>query len=253
MFLAQDYAIQSPCDATDKSLILFPRIGLSVRFCPNSEWTPWCNTLTSTSCTAGWFVGLTLDEAVWDHSNFSANRDRLLNEHISRLFFDRVLCFAEWQNLVSDEHFSVDGTLIEAWASMKSFVRKDGTSAPPEDGSRNPTVDFKGESRSNETHQSSTDPDARLYKKSQGDKAQLCYIGHALIENRAGLVVDALVTHATGTAEREAAQQMAGRTIRRPGATLGADRGYDVPEFVEAVRDGGVTPHVAQKTRGSAF
>jgi transposase/IS5 family transposase len=200
-----------------------------------------------------WFVGLTLDEAVWDHSSFSANRDRLLNEHIARLFFDRVLCFAEWQNLVSDEHFSVDGTLIGAWASMKSVVRKDGTSAPPEDGGRNPTVAFKGESRSNETHQSSTDPDARLYKKSQGDKAQLCYIGHALMENRAGLVVDALVTHATGTAEREAAQQMAGRTIRRPGATLGADRGYDVPEFVEALRDGGVTPHVAQKTRGSAI
>ncbi len=200
-----------------------------------------------------WFVGLTLDDAVWDHSSFSANRDRLLNKHISRLFFDRVLCFAEWQNLVSDEHFSVDGTLTEAWASMKSFVRKDGMSAPPEDGGRNPTVDFKGESRCNETHQSSTDPDARLYKKSQGEKAQLCYMGHALMENRTGLVVDGLVTHATGTAERDAAKQMVRRTIRKSDTTLGADRGYDVPGFVAALRDQGITPHVAQKTKGSAI
>lgn len=200
-----------------------------------------------------WFVGLTMDDAVWDHSTFSANRDRLLNERITRLFFDRVLCLAEWQNLVSDEHFTVDGTLIEAWASMKSFVRKDGTSPPPEDGGRNPTVDFKGEKRSNDTHASTTDPEARLYKKSEGDKSQLCFMGHALMENRNGLVVDVEVTAATGTAEREAAKRMVGRTVRKPGATLGADKGYDVPEFVEALREARVTPHVAQKVKGSAI
>jgi transposase len=200
-----------------------------------------------------WFVGLTLDDEVWDHSTFSANRDRLLNERISRLFFDRVRCFAEWQNLVSDEHFSVDGTLIEAWAAMKSFVRKDGTSPSPEEGGRNPTVNFKGERRSNATHESTTDPDARLYKKNEGDKSQLCFMGHALMENRTGLVVDVEVTHATGTAEREAAKRMVGRTLETSGATLGADKGYDVPVFVEALREAGVTPHVAQKAKGSAI
>lgn len=199
-----------------------------------------------------WFVGLTMDDTVWDHSTFSANRDRLLNERITRLFFDRVLCFAEWQHLVSDDHFSVDGTLIEAWASMKSFVRKDGPQ-PPKGGGRNPTIDFKGEARSNDTHASTTDPDARLYKKSKGDKSQLCFMGHALMENRNGLVVDVEVTAATGTAEREAAKRMVGRTVRKPNATLGADKGYDVPEFVEALREAGVTPHVAQKVKGSAI
>jgi transposase len=200
-----------------------------------------------------WFVGLTLDDEVWDHSTFSANRERLLNERVCRVFFDRVLRFAEWQNLVSDEHFSVDGTLIEAWASQKSVVRKDGTSPPPEDGGRNPTVNFKGEKRSNETHASRTDPEARLYRKSEGETSRLCYLGHALMENRTGLVVDVLVTQATGTAERDAAKAMLRRTVRKAGATLGADKGYDVPEFVEAVRDDGVTPHVAQKAKGSAI
>ena len=200
-----------------------------------------------------WFVGLTMDDTVWDHSTFSANRDRLLNERITLLFFDRVLCFAEWQNLVSDEHFSVDGTLIEAWASMKSFMRKDGTSPPPEDSGRNPTVDFKGEKRSNETHASTTDPEARMYKKSAGDQSQLCFMGHALMENRSGLVVAVEVTAATGTAEREAAKRMVDRTVRKPGATLGADKGYDVPDFIEALREARVTPHVAQKVKGSAI
>lgn len=200
-----------------------------------------------------WFVGLTLDDDVWDHSTFSANRERLLNERVCRVFFDRVLCFAEWQNLVSDEHFSVDGTLIEAWASQKSVVRKDGTSPPPETGGRNPTVNFKGEQRSNETHASRTDPEARLYRKSAGEAARLCYLGHALMENRTGLVVDVMVTKATGTAERDAATLMLRRTVRKPGATLGADKGYDVPEFVETVRNDGVTPHVAQKAKGSAI
>ena len=200
-----------------------------------------------------WFVGLNMDDAVWDHSTFSANRDRLLNEEIARAFFAKILVLAEWQDLVSDEHFSVDGTLIEAWASMKSFVKKDGTTPPPEDGGRNPTVLFKGEKRSNETHESTTDPDARLYKKSEGDKSRLCFMGHALMENRHGLVVDVETTHATGTAEREAAKTMVERTVKKAGATLGADKGYDVAEFVEAMREAKVTPHVAQKTKGSAI
>jgi transposase len=200
-----------------------------------------------------WFVGLNLDDIVWDHSTFSANRDRLLNEKIARSFFLKVLALAEWQDLLSDEHFSVDGTLIEAWASMKSFVKKDGTTPPPEDGGRNPTVIFKGEKRSNETHASTTDPDARLYKKSEGDKSRLCFMGHALMENRHGLVVDVETTHATGTAEREAAKTMVARTVKKAGATLGADKGYDVKEFVEVMREAKVTPHVAQKAKGSAI
>lgn len=200
-----------------------------------------------------WFVGLNMDDAVWDHSTFSAHRDRLLNEKVARAFFAKVLALAEWQDGVSDEHFSVDGTLIEAWASMKSFVKKDGTTPPPEEGGRNPTVRFKGEKRSNEPHESTTDPDARLYKKSKGDKSRLCFMGHALMENRHGLVVDVETTPATGTAEREAAKTMVERTVKKAGATLGADKGYDVAAFVEAMREAGVTPHVAQKAKGSAI
>ena len=199
-----------------------------------------------------WFVGLGMDEAVWNHSTFSANRDRLLNETIARSFFAKVLNLAQWQGLVSDEHFSVDGTLIEAWASMKSFVKKDGSTPPPADGGRNPTVIFKGEPRSNSTHESTTDPDARLFKKSEGDKSRLCYMGHALMENRNGLVVDAQTTLASGTAEREAAKKMVARTVTKP-ATLGADKGYDVADFVTALRESKVTPHVAQKVKGSAI
>lgn len=200
-----------------------------------------------------WFVGLDMDDEVWDHSTFSVNRDRLLNETIARAFFAQVLGLAQWHDLVSDQHFSVDGTLIEAWASMKSFVRKDGGTPTPEDASRNPTVNFKGEKRSNETHASTTDPEARLYKKAQGDKAKLGYLGHALMENRSGLVVDVETTLANGTAEREAAKQMLKRTISRAGSTVGADKGYDVAEFVQTVRDHKVTPHVAQKNKGSAI
>jgi transposase len=199
-----------------------------------------------------WFVGLGMDEVVWDHSTFSANRDRLLNETTARSFFAKVLDLAQWQGLVSDEHFSVDGTLIEAWASMKSFVKKDGSTPPPEDGGRNPTVIFKGEPRSNSTHESTTDPDARLFKKSEGDKSRLCYLGHALMENRNGLVVDAQTTLASGTAEREAAKTMVARTVTKP-ATLGADKGYDVADFVTTLRESKVTPHVAQKAKGSAI
>ena len=200
-----------------------------------------------------WFVGLNMDEAVWNHSSFTTNRERLFNEPMARQFFEQVLALAQWKGLVSSEHFSVDGTLIEAWASMKRFVPRDGSGRPPEGGGRNPTVDFKGEKRSNETHHSETDPDARLYRKSKGDKSQLCYMGHALMENRNGLVVDAETTHATGTAEREAAKRMAARSIKKCGATLGADKGYDVAEFVEALRAQKITPHVAAKDKGSAI
>ena len=199
-----------------------------------------------------WFVGLDMDDAIWDHSVFTKNRDRLLNEAVARSFFGRVLALAEWQGLVSSEHFTVDGTLIEAWASMKSFVAKDGTGKPPEDGGRNPTVDFKGEKRSNDTHASTTDPQARLYKKAEGEKSRLGYLGHALMENRNGLAVDVETTLATGTAEREAAKDMVSRSAK-PGATLGADKAYDVAEFVQALRKQGITPHVAQKKIGSAI
>ena len=199
-----------------------------------------------------WFVGLDMDDVIWDHSVFTKNRDRLLNETVARSFFGRVLALAEWQGLVSSEHFTVDGTLIEAWASMKSFVAKDGTGKPPEDGGRNPTVDFKGEKRSNDTHASTTDPEARLYKKAEGEKSRLGYLGHALMENRNGLAVDVETTLATGTAEREAAKDMVARSAK-PGATLGADKAYDVAEFVQALRKQGITPHVAQKKVGSAI
>jgi len=200
-----------------------------------------------------WFVGLSMDDEVWDHSTFSANRDRLLNERVTRLFFDRVLYLAEWQDLVSDEHFSVDGTLIKAWASMKSVKAKDGSSQPPEDSTRNPSVNFKGEKRCNDTHESTTDPEARIYKKSQGDKAQLAFLGHALMENRHGLVVDVEVTQATGTAEREAATKMIKRSVKKTGATVGGDKNYDTKNFVAGLRAMKVTPHVAQKAKGSAI
>ncbi|HEX8011035.1 MAG TPA: IS5 family transposase [Casimicrobiaceae bacterium] len=199
-----------------------------------------------------WFVGLDMDDAVWDHSTFTKNRDRLLNEAVSRSFFAKVLGLAQWQGLISSEHFTVDGTLIEAWASMKSFVAKDGTGKPPEEGGRNPTVDFKGEKRCNDTHASTTDPQARLYKKAAGEKSRLAYLGHALMENRNGLAVDVETTLATGTAERDAAKVMVARSAK-PGATLGGDKNYDAAEFVAALRKKGVTPHVAQKKVGSAI
>lgn len=194
-----------------------------------------------------WFVGMNIDEPIWNHSTFSANRDRLFNEAMTQRFFAQVLRIAEWQKLISDEHFTVDGTMIEAWASIKSFVKKDGSGPPPEGGGRNPTVDFKGETLANDTHASTTDPDARLYKKSAGDKSRLSYLSHALMENRHGLIVDAETTVANGTAEREAALTMARRTIKKPGSTLGADKGYDVTGFVEQLRKLRITPHVAQK------
>src|ERR1019366_8477587 len=193
-----------------------------------------------------WFVGLNMDDATWDVTVFTKNRERFLDGEIAEKFFAAVLDQAREANLLSDEHFTVDGTLVEAWASHKSFKPKDGGGTPPADGSKNPDVDFKGRKRTNDTHASTTDPDARLYKKSTGSEAKLGYLGHVMTENRNGLVVDAALTLATGTAEREAALEMIGRLPAGSGITLGADKGYDTAEFVAALRSLGVTPHVAQ-------
>jgi len=197
-----------------------------------------------------WFVCLDMDHKVWDHSSFTKNRDRLLNETVARAFFVKVLGLAQWHGLISSEHFSVDGTLIEAWASAKSFKAKDGSGKPPEGGGRNATVDFTGEERKNDTHASTTDPDARLFKKSKGDKSQFCLMGHALMGNRNGLAVDVETTLATSKAEREAATVMAKRSLKR-GSTRGADKNYDTAGFVKTMRQLGTSPHVAQKTNGA--
>lgn len=193
-----------------------------------------------------WFVGLDRDDAVWDRSVFTKNRGRLLNEAVSRSFFGQVLALAEWQGLVSSERFTVDGTLIEAWVSMKSFVPQDGSGKPPEDGGKNSTVDFKGETRSNDTLASTTDPDARLCQKAAGEKSRRCYLGHALMENRNGLAGGVETTRASGTAERGAAKAMVARAVTSK-ATPGADKGYDAPEFAAALRERQIAPHVVQK------
>ena len=195
-----------------------------------------------------WFVGLTMDEPVWDASTFSANRERLLNQDMAREFFARVLALAQWRGLASEEHFSVDGTLIQAWASHKSFKPKDGGNEPPGPGGRNAEVDFKGEKRSNATHASTTDPEAKLYRKSDAAPAILGYLAHGLMENRSGLIVDVETTPATGTAERDAAITMLSRTVRKSNATVGGDKGYDTRDFVARARAHGVRPHVAQNT-----
>jgi len=200
-----------------------------------------------------WFVGLSMDDPVWDVTVFSKNRDRLLEGDVAHFFFIKVLEQATSRGLLSDEHFSVDGTLIEAWAGQKSFKKKASPKSPPPDDPGNPTVDFRGEKRTNQTHQSTTDPQARLYRKSGGHEAKLAYIGHAVMENRNGLVVNTRVTQATGTAEREAAIVMAGE-FGRP-ATLGGDKNFDTKDFVRRCRDRDVVPHVAQNTtnRSSAI
>lgn len=195
-----------------------------------------------------WFVGMSVDEPVWDHSTFSKNRDRLLESEVASAFFRQVLDQAQAQGLTSDEHFSVDGTLIEAWASMKSFRPKDDSDHEGEGGGRNAERDFHGEKRCNETHASTTDPQARLYKKGRGKESKLCYLGHTLMENRNGLIVDVQVTQATGTAERDAAIVMLERLPTTERVTLGADKGYDTAAFVEECRVRNVTPHVAQNT-----
>jgi transposase len=192
-----------------------------------------------------WFVGLAMEERVWDHSVFSKNRDRLLEHEVIESFFSEVLALAEQRKLLSKDHFSVDGTLIQAWASQKSFRPKDGSNLPP-GGGRNAQVDWKGKPRSNDTHASQTDPDARLYRKSPNTAAILCYEGHVLMENRAGLVVRAMATHADGKGERAAALIMLDAVAGRQPKTVGADKAYDTASFVAACRARKVTPHVAQ-------
>ena len=194
-----------------------------------------------------WFVGLGIDDPVWDHSTFSKNRDRLLDADVAAKFLEAVLRHPKVKRFLSDDHFSVDGTLVEAWASMKSFRARDGSDEPPSAG-RNGDQDFHGKTRANDTHASTTDPDAKLFKKGAGKEAKLCFMGHALMENRNGLVVQAHLTQASGTAEREAAivmldQQSPGSTRR---ITLGADRGYDAASFVSELRQMVVTPHIAR-------
>jgi transposase len=195
-----------------------------------------------------WFVGLGMDDPVWVPTVFSKNRDRLLEGEIAEAFLKRVLDQARKHQLLSNEHFTVDGTLIEAWASHKSFRRKDkppSDTTPPDDPG-NPTVSFQGEKRSNATHESKTDPDARLYKKNHGAEARLAYLGHALMENRNGLVVDTRVTLATGRAEREAAIEMLEELPGSQRVTVAGDKGYDTKDFVASARGLGATPHVAQ-------
>lgn len=197
-----------------------------------------------------WFVGLGIDDPVWDHSTFSKNRDRLLEGDIAAKFLAAVLAQPRVKRLLSSEHFSVDGTLIEAWASMKSFKAKDGKGGDDEgSGGRNAEADFRGEKRTNDTHASTTDPDAMLYRKGPGMEAQLCFIGHGLMENRSGLIVDTRLTRVSGHAERLAALDMIEAWADRPRAvTLGADRGYDSADFVEELRTLNVVPHVARNT-----
>ena len=194
-----------------------------------------------------WFVGLGIDDPVWDHSTFSKNRDRLLDADVAAKFLEAVLRHRQVRRFLSDDHFSVDGTLVEAWASLKSFRAKDGGDEPPSPG-RNGERDFRGETRANDTHESTTDPEAKLYRKGNGQPAKLYFMGHALMENRSGLVVQAHLSQASGTAEREAAIHMVNR--QSPGSsrriTLGADKGYDAASFVGDLRHMAVTPHIAR-------
>jgi transposase len=202
-----------------------------------------------------WFVGLNMDEPVWVPTVFTKNRDRLLEGDVAEKFFQLVLTQARVADLISDEHFSVDGTLIEAWASHKSFQRKDQPTPPPDDPG-NPTVDFHGEKRSNDTHESTTDPDARLARKSGGHEAKLAYCGNVMIENRNGLVVDTELLQCNGTAERDAAMLMAERVAGDERITVAADKAYDTKDFVSEMRGMNVTPHVSQNTKrpgGSAI
>lgn len=194
-----------------------------------------------------WFVGLGVDDAVWDHSTFSKNRDRLLEGDIAAKFLDAILAQPKVKRLLSSDHFSVDGTLIEAWASIKSFRRKDGGDRDNDGPGRNAERSFHKEKRSNETHESTTDPEARLYKKGAGQPAKLCYMGHALMENRHGLAVRGLVSEANGTAERDEALKLIDRHRgrRRRRITLGADKAYDVTAFVEQLQSRQVSAHVA--------
>ena len=201
-----------------------------------------------------WFVGLGVDDEPWDHSTFSKNRDRMLDGDIAVKFLASVLAQPDVKGLLSNDHFSVDGTMVEAWAGMKSFKpkaqKKDGNDETPPGGGRNAEADFKGEKRTNETHASTTDPDARLYRKGSGQEAKLCFLGHALMENRNGLGIDARLTRASGYAETYAAREMIeGRADRPNAVTLGADKAYDTADFVAELREINVTPHVAQNNK----
>ena len=202
-----------------------------------------------------WFVGLSMDDAVWDASSFSKNRERLMQADVAKGFMVKLLNLPQVKGLLSSEHFSVDGTLIDAWASLKSFVPKDGSGEPPA-GGRNGERNFRKEKRSNKTHVSTTDPDAQLFRKGDGQASRLCFMGHALMENRNGLIVDCELTKASGTAEREAALMMIkrsrkgkARTIAKTRVTLGADKGFDAEDFVLALKDQTVTPHIAINAR----
>ena len=198
-----------------------------------------------------WFVGLGMDDPVWDPTTFTKNRDRLLEGDIAQAFFGAVLEQIRRKKLLSDEHFTIDGTLLEAWASHKSFRPKDGENAPPDDDPGNPTVDFKGEKRTNQTHRSKTDPDAMLAKKGKGKEAKLSYAAHVLIENRNGIIVDAELTPAHGRAEEDAALLMIERLRGAGRITVGGDKGYDDRKLIAELRRMRVTPHVAQNLKQS--
>jgi transposase len=194
-----------------------------------------------------WFVGLGVDDPVWDVTVFTKNRDRLVDGEIAAKFLRAVLAQPKVRALMSDEHFSVDGTLIQAWASLKSFRPKDGSGEPPAPG-RNGERDFHGEQRTNDSHASTTDPEARLFRKGQGKEAKLCFMGHALMENRHGLLVDGGVGEANGTAEREVAETMLAGVPGRHPITVGGDKNFDTAGFVAALHELNATPHVAQNT-----
>jgi hypothetical protein len=195
-----------------------------------------------------WFLDLNIMDPAFDPSTFSKNKTRLLDHEVSGQFFQEVLAEAQRRNLLSDEHFTVDGTLLESWASLKSFRPKDGIG--PKRGGRNPEVDFRGEERKNDSHASTTDPEARLARKGPGKEAKLCFAGHVLMENRNGLAVGVLVTQATGRAERQAAVNLLSRLRGVGRITLGGDKNYDTGAFVAKCREMKVTPHVAQNTKG---
>ena len=203
-----------------------------------------------------WFVGLHLDEEVWDATTFTKNRDRLMDADVAKKFLAQVVERADAQGLTSNEHFTVDGTLLEAWASLKSFQAKDAKDVPPPDDPGNPTVNFHGEKRSNDTHESTTDPEAKLARKGAGKEAKLSYCGNLLVENGNGLIIEAEVFQANGTAERDAALIMLEQIPGQQPVTLGADKGYDTAGFVADCRSLHVTPHVAQNEKrpgGSAI
>ncbi|HET9864486.1 MAG TPA: IS5 family transposase [Steroidobacteraceae bacterium] len=197
-----------------------------------------------------WFVGLSIDEPIWDHSSFTKNRDRLIEARVARKLLRRIVRKARDARLLSNEHFSVDGTLIESWAAVKSMRRRDGKDDPPGPG-RNPTVNWHGEKRNNETHEAPKDPEAKLFCKGKGQTAKLNYMGHVLMDHREGLIVDVEVTEANGNAEREAALTMINRHPSRERCTLAGDKAYDTKQFVANCRKQGVTPHVAMNTSGA--